>query len=318
MRKILTAICLCVLVSCVSGDQKEKEIAQIEVDLDVKRFDQAFSSADPKDLPTLKDKFPYLFPEQYPDSVWYNRMQDTLQTQLFEEVSAAFSGFDSQTKSLTRLFQHVKYYYPQVIVPTVVTVTSDVDYRNRVIYADSLLLLGLDNYLGADHKFYRGVQEYIRKDFIPERIAVDVAEEVAMREIPMPANRTFIAKMVYYGKLYYLMHQFLPEEPEEMIIAYTEEEMDWARANESEIWRYFIDSDLLFSTNSKLEQRFLAPAPFSKFYLEFDHESPGRLGRFIGWEIVKSYMENNEVSLQQMLEKPAEEIFNESRYKPSK
>lgn len=114
------------------------------------------------------------------------------------------------------------------------------------------------------------------------------------------------------------MQELLPGQPAAAVISYTEDQYAWARANESEIWRYFVDRDLLFSTDSKLEQRFLSPAPFSKFYLELDSESPGMLGRYIGWRIVEAYMENNEVSLQQMLEKPAEEIFNDSRFKPLK
>ena len=318
MKKILIAIFTCMLVSCAQKDQREKEIAQIDIDLDIKRFDLAFSSAAPKDLPLLKEKFPYLFEEQVPDSVWFKRMEDTLQQNLSAEVRETFSGFDSHSRALTDLFRHIKYYFPQIDPPAVVTVTSYVDYEYRVIYADSLMLIGLDNYLGPDHEFYEGIQDYIRKDFIPERIVVDVAEEVAMGLVPKPRDRTFMAKMIYHGKRYYLMQQLLPAEPAEAMVAYTPEEYAWALANESQIWRYFVDRELLFSSDSKLEQRFLAPAPFSKFYLELDNESPGRLGRFIGWRIVASYMENNEVSLQQMLNTPAEKIFKESRYKPKK
>lgn len=318
MKNILILWIVICFVSCADTDKREKEIAAMDINLEVKRFDLAFASADRKDLPVLKEKFPYLFPAQFADSVWYHRMEDSLQQELFAEVRGKFSGFDSQTKSLTNLFKHVKYYFPQVNTPKVITVTSDVDYRNRVIYADSLLLIGLDNYLGEDHKFYEGIQQYIRRDFIPERIAVDVAEELSARMVPMPENRTFLAKMLYHGKRYFLMQRLMPARPPEAIIGYTENEYAWVRANEDEIWRYFIDRDLLFATDSKLEQRFLAPAPFSKFYLELDNESPGRVGRYMGWRIVEAYMENNEVSLQQMLEKPAEEIFNDSRFKPLK
>ena len=318
MKKILLAITACILLSCSQKDKLEQEISEIDVNLDVKRFDLAFASAEQTDLPVLKEKFPYLFHERFSDSVWFNKMEDTLQTELFSQVAETFAGFDTQTKALTGLFQHVKYYFPQMPTPTVVTVTNDVDYRNRVIYADTLLLIGLDNYLGADHKFYEGVQDYIRKDFVPERIAVDVAQEVAVRTVPRPSNRSFMAKMVYYGKMYYLIQQLLPEEPEEAVIAFAPEEYAWAVANESQIWRYFVDRNLLFSTDSKMDQRFLEPAPFSKFYLELDNESPGRLGRYTGWMIVRSYMENNEVSLQQMLGTPAEEIFKKSSYKPLK
>jgi hypothetical protein len=54
------------------------------------------------------------------------------------------------------------------------------------------------------------------------------------------------------------------------------------------IWRYFIDKQLLYSDDQKLIPRFINPAPFSKFYLEIDNESPGKV-ELIGWQIVNSY-----------------------------
>ena len=76
--------------------------------------------------------------------------------------------------------------------------------------------------------------------------------------------------------------------------------------------------EILFSTNAKLAAQFVNPAPFSKFYLEIDNESPGRVGRFLGWQIVRSYMKNNESTVEQLMIKNAHALFNESKYKPSK
>ena len=102
-------------------------------------------------------------------------------------------------------------------------------------------------------------------------------------------------------------------------ISYTEVELEWAKANESYIWRYFIERELLFSTDYKLPSRFIINAPFSKFYLEeIDNESPGKVGQYIGWQIVRAYMKNNDVSFQDMMQKPAEEIYNNSNFKPKK
>ena len=101
-------------------------------------------------------------------------------------------------------------------------------------------------------------------------------------------------------------------------IGYTKEQLDWAIDNESYIWSYFVERELLFNTNPKLLMRFINPAPFSKFNLELDRESPGRLGQYIGWQIVRAYMKNNDVTLVQMLDKNAEDIFNNSKFKPRK
>jgi uncharacterized protein YjaZ len=124
--------------------------------------------------------------------------------------------------------------------------------------------------------------------------------------------------MIYYGRELYLKDLLIPGVSDEKKIGYTEEEMEWARANEEQIWRYFIERELLYSTDNQLGPRFLEPAPFSKFRLELDNESPGRIGRYIGWEIVRAFMDRHDLSLQQLLELPADEVFRRSNYKPNK
>ena len=117
----------------------------------------------------------------------------------------------------------------------------------------------------------------------------------------------------------YFEDKVIPFKTEAERIGYTEAQLDWARANESYIWRYFIERELLFSTDSKLPGRFINLAPFSKFYLEeIDSQSPGRLGQYMGWQIVRAYMENNEVTLKDMLLASSEDIFNNSKFKPRK
>jgi hypothetical protein len=136
--------------------------------------------------------------------------------------------------------------------------------------------------------------------------------------VALPRDRTFLSQLIYYGKELYLMQQLMPQKNEAVIMGYAPEELDWATVNEEQVWRYFIERELLYSTNSKLGPRFLDPAPFSKFELELDNESPGKIGRFIGWEIVKAFMDNNNITLQEMLILPEEELFKRSGYKPRK
>ena len=124
--------------------------------------------------------------------------------------------------------------------------------------------------------------------------------------------------MIYYGKVLYFKDVMIPFKEDEEKISFTKEQLNWAIDNESYIWRYFVERELLFDTDSKLLKRFINPAPFSKFNLELDTESPGRLGQYIGWQIVRAYMNNNDVALQQMLSTNAEDIFNNSKFKPRK
>ncbi len=313
------AVFMALVFSCKEENKLENQIADIPVQVSLARFDIEFAKATPKDLPALKRKYPYLFPERFPDSIWVAKMGDTIQHELSEEVAMGFGDFETETEQLRGLFQHLRYYFPGMPLPKVVTMTSDVEYNNRVILTDSLLLIGLDNYLGKDHRFYQRIPRYVAKGLDKQFLVADVASAFAKAVNRYPRNRTFLSRMVYHGKELYLKEMLLPDFPEAAIIGYETDEMEWAAANEAQMWRYFIERELLYSTESGLDRRFLDPAPFSKFQLELDTESPGRLGRYIGWQIVRSFAKNRpEVPLTKLLVLPADELFKEANYKPKK
>jgi gliding motility-associated lipoprotein GldB len=304
------------IFACNDNDKRAGEIEKIPVDLKISRFDREFAHAQPSDIPVLREKYPYLFPA--PDSVWVAKLSDTLQLELLSEVGKAFTDFDTETLGLVRLFKHIKYYFPDYRIPRVITVVNDVDYQNRIILNDTVLFIELDSYLGPDHKFYGGFPKYIAKGLDTRYLISDVASAVAKKLVPRPNDRSFLSQMIYYGKELYLKDKIMPLATDSQKIGYSEDELAWAQANEEAIWRNFIEREYVYSTDSKLGPRFLDPAPFSKFGLELDNESPGRLGRYMGWQIVRSFMERNSITLQQMLNLPAEEIFKKANYKPQK
>ena len=282
------------IFSCADNKKPLPNIDHIIVDLDVARFDREFAKADAKDLPDLKAKFPYLFPTQYPDSIWVTKLSDPLQNEILLETDKAFPNFKAEASQLELLFRYAKYYFPKIKAPKVVTVISDVDYANRIILTDSLLLIGLDNYLGATHRFYEAFPKYVAAGLDKQFLVSDVAAALATKVVPKPKDRSFLAQMLYYGKLLYVKDAITPFLSDAQKINYSQAQIAWAKENEEQIWRNFIEQEHLYSTDSKIGQRFLDPAPFSKFGLELDNDSPGRVGRFVGWQIVRSFMSANE------------------------
>jgi gliding motility-associated lipoprotein GldB len=319
MKKLIVIISILMLsISCKSEDPVEKEIAAIPVDVNVERFDLAFKNANPDKLPKLKQAYPFMFSERIPDSLWVMRMNDTLQQLLASEVEKTFNNFQSVEDDIEALFQHLKYYDKTFKEPRIITVTSDVDYRNKSIVTDTIVIIALDTYLGANHEFYVDIPKYITQNMEKSQVVSDLATNYSGKYIFQSQRKTLLDEMIYFGKQLYFKDKMIPFKTDAEKIGYTQSQLDWSIANESYIWQYFVERELLFSTDSSLPARFLAPAPFSKFYLELDNESPGRLGQYIGWQIVKAYMENNDVSLMDMLQKDAAEIFNNSKFKPRK
>ena len=312
----LILCCTLLFLSCTHDKKLPDEIASIPVTIAVARFDQAFANATISNWKNLKQQYPYLFPEGYTDDFWAEKLSDTIQLEINQEVNQVFPESTLLNEELSKFYKHVTYYYPDAIVPKVITITSERDYRNRAILTDTLLILALDNYLGEDHHFYSDIPVYQAKNLKKEHIIIDVATAFAKTKVPSPHTFSFMEAMIYEGKQLYMMEQLLTLKPKHEIFGYTPEEYQFAVDREVNIWEYFVGKELLFSTDRKLLNRFINPAPFSKFYLEFDNETPGRLGRYIGYKIVASYMKKNKLPLKTMLTQNAETIFNNAKYKP--
>src|SRR5690606_22624606 len=318
-RLLFLFIIATIVISCKKDNKLEKEIANIGIKVDIERFDKLFSNASPNDLNALKMAYPFMFSNTYSDTFWIDKMNDILQKQLFNEVDKAYPNMDGTKQEIESLFNHLKYHFPEIKIPRIITTTSDVDYRNKVIVTDTIVIISLDTYLGSDHEFYQGIQQYIVADMNKEQIVVDMADAYAKKYMRRPQGKTLLDEMIYHGKLLYFKDVMIPFKTEAERISYTQKQLDWALANEHYMWRYFVERELLYSTDSKLPARFIIDAPFSKFYLEdIDTESPDKIGQYIGWQIVRAYMNQNEVPLITLFDTSTEEIFNKSKFKPRK
>ncbi len=315
LKYILILFVLASFFAC----KKEKDsidVSRIPIALKLQRFDREFHDTNRHTIKDLQMKYPYLFPGDVSDSLWLEKKNDSLMQMLYKETQDVFGSFEKEKNQLKDLFRHVTYYYPNFKAPQIITLISGLDMDNQVIYADSLLLISLDTYLGKDKKYYGNYPEYLRDNFEKTHIAHHVATAIAYEVSPHLSYRLFIERMIASGKLKYALHQFLPKKSEAEIMGYMQKKMDWAFDNEEMIWKFFIEKEYLYSTDKELQRRFIDPAPFSKFYLVSDNESPGQIGIWVGYRIVKAYMDNNRLSLQEMMATPPTVIFKNSKYKP--
>ena len=216
------------------------------------------------------------------------------------------------------LFKHIKYYHPTFQSPKILTLITNLDYQNKVLYSEGFLFISLDMYLGGNDEIYKDFPLYLARNFDKSQLMVDIGNAIGASYFVPSNNRQFIDLIVNEGKKMYQLDCYLPVASDAQKIGYGVEEINWAVANESAVWAYFVENKLLYSTDADLYTRFVANAPFSKFYFDIDKESPGKIGVWLGWQIVRSYMKNNDVTLQQLLQTNAAEIFKNSKYKPKK
>jgi gliding motility-associated lipoprotein GldB len=319
MKKLIfLLISVFCFLQCKKNDAIEIVDIKKTIDLDVERFDKLYAEATPKTLPDLKKQYPFLFPTQFPDSIWYAKLNDPIFKELNVEVSKQFPDNSKFENGIETLVSRIKHYFPEEKKPRVITLVNEVLIDKKAFYTNDLILISLDTYLGKDHKFYESFAEYQKANLEPQQILPDLVTNFAFRKIVPSQDKTLISEMIYYGKLHYLKDLLIPETPNYQKIGYSEMQEKFCIENELQMWSYLVEEKLLYDNTIKNYQRFIEDAPFTKFYLEIDRESPGKVGQWLGWQIVKSYMENNEVTLDQLLKTEPTVIFNKSKYKPKK
>jgi hypothetical protein len=309
---ILILLIIPVLFWSCSNRKKHKDAT---LSYELIRFESIFFDAHPDSLAEVEKRFPYFFPKSYPFSVWVNRRTDSIQLALYEQTKSISSSDikDQLTpfmEGLPRVFENAR------VPKKVITITSDVDYKNKVILNDSMALIAIDNFLGVNHQMYEGIALYLRQGMELSQLSKELAESFANNLIALPEDRTFLAQLIYSGKIQFLKKSILSYYSEDKILGYTPDQLAWAMTNEKEIWNFFVSKELLYSTDPDLFKRFISPAPFSKFYLNIDVDSPGQIGQWLGLQIVKAYQKKERKSITQLLNTPYRELFEKSKYKP--
>ncbi len=236
---------------------------------------------------------------------------------VYKSADSLYSDFSSTEEQLSDALKHYKVHFPGKVIPTVYTFVSGFNYA--VISADSILGIGLDMYLGPECKYYPalGLPQYKIERMKKEYILTDCIKGWAQSEYPFDeTKKDFLSNIIYYGILYY-QDAILPEVNDSLKIGFSESQLKWCQASESSIWAFFISKKILYSTNYSEYHKFINEGPSTN---GFPKEAPSLLGNWIGWQIVRSYMEKNQaVTLEQLMnEQDAQRILTESKYKPKK
>jgi hypothetical protein len=144
-------------------------------------------------LAQLKAQYPFFFPAGNDDQVWIEKMQNPQWRELYAEVEKQYGDFSSETQKIEELFKHIKYYFPKAKIPKIYTVISEMDYQNKVIYANNMLIISLELYLGKDHKFYQ-FPEYLKQNFTKSQILPDIAHTFAIGRFRRQQKAPFCRK----------------------------------------------------------------------------------------------------------------------------
>ena len=332
---LIFSICL---LAAACKNKKEVDVSHIQVNLSIERFDKELSALSPAHVsvkaPQLKQKYGHFYADfmesilgvgSVTDTAYYTQLRSVLSNKDYKELAAevnrTFPDLQDQEEELTDAFKHIRYYYPKTKLPRVITFFSGFSVQTPV--GNDYIGIGLDMFLGLTSRFYpalvQSIPQYISRRFTPENITPRVIEGLIREDIfpDQDKDRSLLAKMVYNGKILYMMDAVMPDIADSLKIGYTSEQMEWAATYQPEVWAYFLQNNLLYEADYMKIQKYLTDAPFTPGIGQ-DSKSAPKLGVYTGWQIVKRYMERNpDSTLQQLMEESdPQKILNGSKYKP--
>jgi len=324
LQRIIFLFLLC-LFSCV-GTPDKADLSGIDPgEIKIHRYGRDLFAIPLKNigagLDSLSGEYSFFLGDDYRDTLNIIRIReyitDPFLKKLHESTMNAYPDLSFLEKDLTMAYRHILYYFPATRVPEFYTYISGIDVMQPVMYLDSLVVIGLDCYLGKDFEEYKraGIPLYRSERMTSSYIVPDVVNQWAYKTFldDHPGNR-LIDQIIAEGKALYLLDIILPEAPDRIKIGYTPDQLEWCEDNEANLWAFLLENDLLFSGDLQKTSKLIQDGPFTSY---FDRESPARTGIWIGWQIVRSYMKKNRVSPAELMQnRDAGEILSKSGYKP--
>lgn len=328
--------------SC-SNDSKRPDVSKIKVEVSVERFDRNFFSIDTtgieRGLSELALKYPSLLPIFIRNILGLNDTTQDKGVALFirqnifiaEAVNKEFENINDIKGDFERSFRYVKYYFPDYKVPKLITIVGPPDALAQTATGEptpnfigpDFLGISLQFYLGKDFTLYHDpffvaniAPEFRSRRFDKKYIVADAMKLVVDDIYPdKSAGNGLIEQMIEKGKQWWLLDKFLPAAPDSIISGYTKQQLNWCIENEGLIWHQVITTEKdLYTKEPLVLKNYIGEAPFTQ---SFGSSSPGNIGQWIGWQIVKKFADkNSSMTVGEILKTNAKRIFEEAKYKP--
>jgi gliding motility-associated lipoprotein GldB len=318
--------------SCNKSKRFEIDATKNRINVNIHRFDKDLLSLDTTNIKSGVKRLYKNYPDFLPfytneildtaatdtaavQNLFFKYLTDTAFSKVNKKTMETFVDISDIEKHVSTAFTYIHYYFPEVKLPEVYFYVSG--FNRSIMMNNKFIGIGTDFYLGSDYPAYKGLTyEYMVQNMRRECLATDLVSAALFRMFRMNSTENrLIDNMLFRGKVLYLMSVFMPDEKPEGIIGYSVGQLKWCKTNEKQIWGTMIDQKHLFSTDMLLIRKYLNDAPFTS---TISQESPGRLGTWVGLQIVQSYMQKNtKVTLRELMdENNYQKILENSDYKP--
>jgi hypothetical protein len=327
---ILLYSILIIFQGCKQKDELKVDLSDIEKPkIEINRYGKALFSINRMKLregiESIRKEYKFFLGNKPVDSLGLIQLDaylgDPFIRDVYEDCIKKYPNLDFLEKEFSKAFRHYKYYFPQAKIPKIYTYISGLEYERPIKYIhDSILVIALDMYLGEDYENYArvGIPQYKTQRYRKENIVPDCMKEIGKHLAKSSKKSTLLDHMAYHGKLLLFTEAMCPSTPDSVIIAYTPRQMQWCKENEDRIWSYFIEEKLLYEKDLFRINKLIGDGPFTSV---FTNNSAPRTGRYIGWQMTKQMLiDNEDISLKTLMMEnyTGQDILQKSRYKPQK
>lgn len=337
MKKTILLAAVTVLLFSCKNKKGAPDVSGVKVNVEIERFDKSFFSLDTLQLQAGLQKLMQQHPGFYPDFMQQilgvsgaDTNTGTLMvtksfihdyTPIYDSVKSKYEDVNWLKKELEKGFQFVKYYFPNYKTGKAVLFLGPFDAPGVASTATGLAI-GLQQYAGSNFSVYKAQEmqemfpEYISRRFSPEYITANCMKAVVLDLFPdQSTGKPLIEQMVEKGKQWYLLDKFLPYTPDSVKTGYTQLQLKWCKENEGLIWADIVRNEDLNSISPTVIQTYIGEGPFTQGFSQ--EYSPGNMGQWIGWQIVKKFADKNpDMKPEEVMRTPARKILDEAKYKP--
>jgi hypothetical protein len=336
MRLILSLMLVIGFISCKSKVEGP-DVSAIKMDLTTQRFEKELFSLDTSNLAPQLDKLLAKYPafgENFittilntdprwsPDTM-LNYVKGFISSyrNVYDTSLKVFPDFSKYENEIETALKHVSYYFPSYKIPRkIITYIGPLDGYGDILDED-VIIVGLHHHLGKSFSLYQSpwMQEtypaYITSRFEPDRITVNTIRNIVTDIFPEATeDKSLLIQMVEKGKRLWLMSKILPGEDEYKIIGYSSKQMKESYEHERSIWDLFVQNNLLQSLDYNIIKNYVGDSPKTQ---ELGEASPGNIGSFSGWQIVKLYVSKHpDITPKQLMATDPEKLYTDSKYKP--
>ncbi len=336
MRFIISLVLAVGFFSC-GNDKHIPDVSDININITTKRFEKELFSLDSNQLALQLDPLIARYPsfgENFLTTILNTDPRwggDTALTyvkgfissyrNVYDSAEKIFSDFSPYEKEIKKALRFLKHYFPAYKAPdNIITYIGPLDGFGDILSEDAFII-GLHHHLGKEFPLYKSIwvketyPEYISARFEPDYIAVNCMKNVVSDMYPeKKEDASMVVQMVEKGKRLYLLSRLLPYTEEFKLIGYSEKQLKDCYAHEAGIWDLFVQNNFLQTIDNNIIKNYVGEGPKTQ---ELGEASPGNIGSFAGWQIVKKFMEKTpECSLPALMTTDAETIFQKAKYKP--